>query len=336
MLLLLLRKKWSSSFAGSSMRSNLFFRSVNIGFFLFFVLKKYYDALHPTQARWTYPLSADVKMNCLILLYTSTYYTPHPLADTHRQMRSPGTAPLPFSCHVCCLPMLSCLSLLCMCGLGLYPFSGLVCNLLLWSRWGLSPKVHCQKSISFQSCVRVRCFILCDGHCLEDTGVRRRRDFSPELPRAIRSRPNQGEITFFFLDLRQPQVANFKKNLRLSDLFPAIFPAISITHFFIFFDLRQPQVEMFRTFWRRVLQTGVVTSANRRCPRSIKLTCGCRRSQKHKNCKKKGIYPRITQNKNCGKMWKTVRQSEDEFWIFRPAAAAGRKRTKICTKTPKI
>ena len=58
--------------------------------------------------------------------------------------------------------MLSCLSLLCMCGLGLYPFSGLVYDLLLRSRRGLSPKAHSQKSISFHTH---------DGHCFEDTKV---------------------------------------------------------------------------------------------------------------------------------------------------------------------
>jgi len=58
-------------------------------------------------------------------------------------------APLPISYHVCCLPVLSCLSprLLCMCGLGLYPCSGLVCDLLLRSRRGLSPSAHCQEDI---------------------------------------------------------------------------------------------------------------------------------------------------------------------------------------------
>jgi len=57
--------------------------------------------------------------------------------------------------------MLSCLSLLCMCGLGLYPFSGLVYDLLLRSRRGLSPKAHSQKSISFHTH---------DGHCLMESG----------------------------------------------------------------------------------------------------------------------------------------------------------------------
>jgi len=44
--------------------------------------------------------------------------------------------------------MLSCLFLLCMCAVGFCPFSRLVCDLLLRSRRGLSPKAHCQKSIS--------------------------------------------------------------------------------------------------------------------------------------------------------------------------------------------
>jgi len=60
-------------------------------------------------------------------------------------------------CHISCLPMLSCLSLLYMCDLGLCPFSGLVCDLLLRGVRGLSPKCalpeeyldhNCQKSFS--------------------------------------------------------------------------------------------------------------------------------------------------------------------------------------------
>jgi len=59
-------------------------------------------------------------------------------------------------------PMMSCLYCLCMCGLGLCPFSGLVRDLLLRRHEGLSLKVHHQKSISSH---------MCDGHYLEDTRV---------------------------------------------------------------------------------------------------------------------------------------------------------------------
>ena len=47
-------------------------------------------------------------------------------------------------------------------GLGFYPFSGLVCDLLLRSRRVVSPKANCQKSNSFHKR---------DVQCLEDTGV---------------------------------------------------------------------------------------------------------------------------------------------------------------------
>ena len=42
--------------------------------------------------------------------------SPPPPAGRHRLLRSPGTAALPISCHVCCLSILSFLSLLCICG----------------------------------------------------------------------------------------------------------------------------------------------------------------------------------------------------------------------------
>ena len=52
--------------------------------------------------------------------------SPHwaPPATSH------GAPPLPTSCHVTCLPTLSCLSLLYMCRRGLCLFRKLVCNLL--------------------------------------------------------------------------------------------------------------------------------------------------------------------------------------------------------------
>jgi len=95
------------------------------------------------------------------------------------------------------LPMVSCLSFLYMCDLGLCPFSGLVCDLLLRGGRGLSLNEHWQEGISFHNC---------DVHCLEDTGVvwclshlgaRWRRGFSPELPRARKSRPNSGRVSIF-------------------------------------------------------------------------------------------------------------------------------------------
>jgi len=84
-----------------------------------------------------------------------------------------------------------------MCDLGLCPFSGLVCDLLLRGGRGLSLNEHWQEGISFHNC---------DVHCLEDTGVvwclshlgaRWRRGFSPELPRARKSRPNSGRVSIF-------------------------------------------------------------------------------------------------------------------------------------------
>ena len=49
-----------------------------------------------------------------------------------------------------------------MCGLGLCPFTGLVCDLLLRSRRGLSLETHCRGTISFH---------IRDRQCLEDTKV---------------------------------------------------------------------------------------------------------------------------------------------------------------------
>jgi len=91
----------------------------------------------PNLVRWTYPL----------------YY-----------IRMPWYINLEGSPTCGLLLMLSCLSFLCMSGLGLCSFSGLVCDLLpsLESRRGLSPKAHCLKSILFEKR---------DGHCLEDTTV---------------------------------------------------------------------------------------------------------------------------------------------------------------------
>ena len=112
-------------------------------------------------------------------------------------MYPPRRFPKVFFVALHLLPMVSCLSLLYMCDLGLCPFSGLVCDLLLRGCRGLSMNEHWQEGISFHNC---------DVHCLEDTGVvwcisrlgaRRRRGFSPELPRTRGSRPNSGRISIF-------------------------------------------------------------------------------------------------------------------------------------------
>jgi len=70
-----------------------------------------------------------------------------------------------------------------------------------------------------------------DEHCLEDTSVRQRRGFSPELPRATWSQPNFGGFvchlffaffrlaatglgSAFFLDLRlHPTCDKFRRKL---------------------------------------------------------------------------------------------------------------------------
>ena len=103
-------------------------------------------------------------MPCLNLLYMSTCYTLSPPRVTVDTIwRAPQVAAhLPTSCIVCCLSLLSSLSLWYMCGLGLYPFICFFFVLLLRFGRGLSPNVHCQKRISFHSR---------DMHCLEDIGV---------------------------------------------------------------------------------------------------------------------------------------------------------------------
>ena len=102
-------------------------------------------------------MSAVVLMPWVHLLYTSTYDTPPPPAGRHCLTRSQFAAHLPSSHrdHVCCLPMLSCLSLWCVCGLGLRPFSVLVCDLLPslrpWRLFHVSPKAHCRRVLRSQS-----------------------------------------------------------------------------------------------------------------------------------------------------------------------------------------
>ena len=66
-------------------------------------------------------------------------YTPPLLTASQCPTRSPVAVPLPTLYHVVCLPMLSCSSLVYVCGLGFCPFSGLVCDLLLTCGRGLSP-----------------------------------------------------------------------------------------------------------------------------------------------------------------------------------------------------
>ena len=83
-----------------------------------------------------YPLNAVVTEN-----FTENFYSYN---DVSTPMGSAAQNHL--------LPMMSSLSLLCMCNLGPCPFSGLVCDLLLTSRRGLSLKAHWQKSISSHTC----------------------------------------------------------------------------------------------------------------------------------------------------------------------------------------
>jgi len=73
---------------------------------------------------------------------------------------SPGASPLPTSRHDSCLSMLSCLSRLYICGLGLCPFSELDCDLLLRGSRELSPNCALQelrKRISVTILVSTAC-----------------------------------------------------------------------------------------------------------------------------------------------------------------------------------
>jgi len=89
------------------------------------------STLTPTPVLWSYPLYC---CPCTLpkFVYTSFPHWVSP-AGCH------GVSPLPTSCHVSFLPMLPCLSLLCIYGLGLCPCSGLVYHLLLRGGRGLSP-----------------------------------------------------------------------------------------------------------------------------------------------------------------------------------------------------
>jgi len=75
-----------------------------------------------------------------------------------------GAASLLTSCHVPYLPLLSCLSLLYMCGLCLCQFSGLVCDLLLSGGQGLSPDCAFKRPEEYLG-------HNLGEHCLEDTGA---------------------------------------------------------------------------------------------------------------------------------------------------------------------
>ena len=146
------------------------------------------------QVWWTYPLCAVV---------TAAYNTrlhallrPHPWPAS---VRLAPQAPIPTSCQVPCLPMMSCFSLLPMCGLGFCPFIGLVCGLLPRGGWGLSPEC----ALPEEHVVYNR-----DVHYLEDTGRsgarisgRAAAEVSPELPRATWSRPSRENFTFVYFFL---------------------------------------------------------------------------------------------------------------------------------------
>ena len=156
------------------------------------------SALPTNQEQWTYQLNVVVYFSSpgLTLLYCnyeSASTVPH------------GAATLPSSSHVSCLPMLSWLFLVHRRDLGLCPFSGLVCNLLLWGGRGLSPECALPEEYLGHNL---------DEHCLKDTGVvwcrtypgtQWRRGFSPDLPRATWSQPNLGrciQFCFHFFDLK--------------------------------------------------------------------------------------------------------------------------------------
>ena len=104
------------------------------------------------------PTACLLSYSCLC---TFTSYPP-PTPGIDFLAPSPGATPLPTSCHGSCLPILSCLSFLHMCGLGLCPFSGLVCNLPLRGGLGLSPECTLPEEYLGHNL---------GEHCLEDTGA---------------------------------------------------------------------------------------------------------------------------------------------------------------------
>jgi len=73
------------------------------------------SVFHLNPVQWTYHLNAiDFSLN----LYTDNNVSTSKVSEAE-------------NCKNVKLPILSCLSLLCMCGLGLCPFNWLVCDLLL-------------------------------------------------------------------------------------------------------------------------------------------------------------------------------------------------------------
>jgi len=110
------------------------------------------------------PLVYCCDLPCLNLIYTPTYYSPPPAEDRYCLTHFTGAAPLLTSCHTCYLyvTVVRCsgLSLLCTCGLGLCPFSELVCDLLprQWYQ-GFAKGTLPEEYLSHHF----------DQHCLEDT-----------------------------------------------------------------------------------------------------------------------------------------------------------------------
>jgi len=86
----------------------------------------------------------------LTLLFFPSLFVACPVLSPPKQQKTHGIS-TPTPCHVSSLPLLSCLSLLPMCGVSACPFSALVCDLLLRGGQGLCPNTRCQKSISFHN-----------------------------------------------------------------------------------------------------------------------------------------------------------------------------------------
>ena len=151
-------------------------------------------------------------------------------------------------------------------GLGLCPFSGLVCDLLLRSRRGLSPKAHYQESISFH---------MCESHCLDHTGARRRWGFSPELPRLKRLRPNQGEISSFIFFRPAAAIFSTCNNNNVAGR--------------VLVDLWLPQVEKNQKYGKKSRE--IWGKRSDRQKNFIIATCGCCSSKKQLNWGEKWETP---------------------------------------------
>jgi len=163
-------------------------------------------------------------LNLLFLYDVSASKVPH------------GASPLPTSWYVPCLPILTCLSRLHMCGLILCPFSGSVCDLLSRGGRGLSPVRALPRESPSHNL---------DEHYLEDTeifwyltypGARRRRGFS----RAA-ARHNVTTKLWEILCL-----SNFLKILTCGGRESTISRLATLPQTVAsgrFFDLRRPQVE---------------------------------------------------------------------------------------------